>query len=341
MRRLIAHILVLASCAIAAAAPARDRIEIVWPTPNPAWAEGRPIEAYIQPTVSGEAISGCFGGVRSDGFQFHEGLDLKPVARDRRGEPADEVFAAMDGVVVHVNSRPGESNYGRYLVIEHTQMVPAVYTLYAHLARVLPGIAAGARVARGQAIAVMGHSAGGYAIPKDRAHLHFEIGLMMTRDFQRWYERKRFGSPNEQGIWNGMNLMGFDPLAFLDDWRSHRVDNFQEFLSRMKPEVRLRIATRKVPDFIERYPSLLTAPRETGPVAGWEICCDWTGLPFAWRALSPLEVAGMAPNQVAIIAVDHNEVVGHRAKVLVRAHRGGYVPGRDLEIVLQQLFALR
>ena len=97
--------------------------------------------------------------MRSNGFQFHEGIDIKPVGRDRRGEPADQVFAAMDGVVRHVNDRAGDSNYGRYIVIEHPGATPAVYTLYAHLARVLPGIAQGAHVERGQAIAIMGHSA--------------------------------------------------------------------------------------------------------------------------------------------------------------------------------------
>ena len=338
MRRLFVFVLAFA---VAAAASARDRLEINWPTPNRAWLEGRPLEAYIQPTVSGEATSGTFGCVRDNGFQFHEGIDLKPVARDRRGEPADQVFAAMAGVVRHVNAHPGESSYGRYVVIEHPGTAPAIYTLYAHLARVLPGITPGATVERGQAIAVMGHSAGGYAIPRDRAHLHFEMGLMVTRDFQRWYDWKKFGSPNEQGVWNGMNLMVFDPLDFLGQWRDHRVDNLQDYFSRMKAEVRLRIATHKVPDFIERYPSLLTAPRPPGLIGGWEIACDWTGLPFAWRPLSPLEVAGMANNQVKILEVDHPEVVQHRAKVLVRPQRGGYAPGRDLELVLQQLFERR
>ncbi len=327
--------------ALTTAALAADRLEIDWPTPNRAWQEGRGIEAFIQPTVSGEPSSGCFGCVRDNGFQFHEGIDLKPVGRDRRGEPTDQVFAVMAGVVRHVNPHPGESSYGRYIVIEHPGVKPSIYTLYAHLARVLPGIAAGASVTRGQAIAIMGHSAGGYAIPRDRAHVHFEMGLMMTRDFQRWYNWKRFGSPNEQGVWNGMNLMGFDPLDFLNQWRAHRVDNFDDYFHRMKAEVRLRIATHQVPDFIERYPSLLTAPLPAGPLGGWEIACDWTGLPFAWRPLSPLDVIGMTENEVRILEVDHPSVVQHRAKVLVRPHRGGYAPGRDLEIVLQQLFDRR
>ena len=82
MRRLTVFFLVLLAIA---AASARDRLEIIWPTPNKAWAEGRSIEAFIQPTVSGGPQSGCFGCVRSNGFQFHEGIDIKPLGRDRRG----------------------------------------------------------------------------------------------------------------------------------------------------------------------------------------------------------------------------------------------------------------
>ena len=48
------------------------------------------------------------------------------------------------------------------------------------------------------------------AIPRDRAHLHYEIGFMMTQAFQPWYTWRKFGSPNEHGVWNGMNLMGID-----------------------------------------------------------------------------------------------------------------------------------
>lgn len=338
MRRTTVCLLALATTL---AASARDRLELAWPTPNKAWEEGRPIEAFIQPTVSGEPVSGCFGCVRENGFQFHEGIDLKAVARDARGEPLDQVFAVLPGVVRYVNRRPGESSYGRYIVLEHPEATPAVYSLYAHLASVASGIVPGGQVGRGQAIATMGHSAGGYAIPRDRAHLHFELGVMMTREFQSWYQWKRFGSPNEHGLWNGMNLMGFDPLDFYDRWREHRVDNFQDYFSRMKAQVRLRVATSMMPDFIQRYPSLLAAPLPAGPIGGWEIQCDWTGLPFSWRPLSPAEIGGTPPGRVNILEVDHNSVVEHRAKVLVRRHGAGYVPGRDLAMVLQQLFGLR
>jgi murein DD-endopeptidase MepM/ murein hydrolase activator NlpD len=322
---------------LAIAALAHDRIDLVWPTPNKAWEEGQPISAFIQPTASGDPQSGCYGDARSNGVRFHEGIDLKPLARDRRGEPMDQIFAAMPGVVRYANHQPGDGDYGRYIVIEHTDVTPSVYTLYAHLASVLPGIVAGAHVERGQPIAIMGHSSSSH-IPRERAHLHFEIGVMVTREFESWYEWKKFGSPNERGLWHGFNLMGFDPLDFYNQWRDHQVDNLQDYFEQMKAQVTLRIATHKVPDFVERYPTLLRAPMPAGLVGGWEIQLDWTGIPFAWRPLTMEEVMGQPADQVTIIRADQSQ---HRSKVLVRPRGDGYVVGRDLAIVLQQLFGLR
>ena len=332
--------LILVSLCLASIVSAQ-RIEFEWPTPNPAWEQGRGIEAWAQPTVSGDPESGLFGCVRTNGTQFHEGLDIRPVARDSRGEPTDKITAAMEGVVRHVNNRAGESNYGRYIVIEHTGMVPAVYTLYAHLAKIDPGIGPGVSVKKGQAIATMGHTGGGGGIPRDRAHMHFEIGLMVTNDFQSWYNWRKFGSPNEQGLWNGMNLMGFDPLDFLRQWRAHQVDTFQQYLDQFRPVVRVRVATIRTPDFIARYPALLRKPLPVGLVGGWEIECNSTGLPFAWTPLSPMEVTGMRANEVQIVSVDSDAVRAYRCKSLVRKRGSAYTPGGDLTTVLQQVFGLR
>ena len=320
---------------------AAERIEFTWPTPNPAWANGKPPASFLQHAGSGDPASGGFGGVRSGGTHFHEGIDIVPHARDRRGEPLDDIFAAMAGVVRHINSAAGDSGYGRYIVLEHPEMAPGVYTLYAHLARIAPGLRVGERVTRGQVIGTMGHSSGGYSIPKERSHLHFEIGLMMTRDFQSWYGRRQFGSANEQGVWNGMNLMGIDPLDFLAQWRSGRVTTFQEYFSQLEPVVTLRIATMRTPDFIQRYPALLTKEMPLVPVAGWEIKCSWTGLPFAWTPLSAAEVIGLPRDQPRIITVNAEVERRQRSKSLAVSQRGSWKIGKDLETVLQQLFGLR
>ena len=278
--------------------------------------------------------------MRSGGTQFHEGLDIKPVRRDRRGEPTDPVFAALDGIVRYVSSRPGESNYGRYIVIEHPNLTPAVCTLYAHLARVEAGIRPGVAVRAGQTIALMGHSSSG-SIPRDRAHLHFEIALRVTDNFDTWYREKKFGNPNEHGLWNGMNLMGLDPLDFLRQWRAGKVDDFQQYLDRLRPVVKVRVVTNRVPDFIQRYPALRQKPLPLGLVAGWEVACNSTGLPVAWTPLSAGEVAGQRSGTVEILSVDANAVRSCRCKSLVKTRRGSYEPGEDLEMMLQQVFGVR
>jgi hypothetical protein len=294
----------------------------------------------VQPTVSGEATSGLFGSVRSAGTQFHEGLDIKPVARDSRGEPRDLVTAAMDGVVRHINVRAGDSSYGRYVVIEHPGLSPAVYTLYAHLARVEPGLFEGRSVKRGQGLGTMGRSAGGYAIPRDRAHLHFEIGLRLTDSFAPWFTWKKFGSPNQHGLWNGMNLMGINPKDFLDQWRRRRVDNFDQYFAGLDSAVRVRVVTTSVPDFIRRYPALLKKPID-GIVGGWEVQCDVTGLPFSWTPLSPSKVAGTRAGTVEIVAVDTPALRSFRGKSLVKTRGGRHSPGPDLSTMLQLVFELR
>ena len=324
----------------ALAARAGDRVEIVWPTPNTAWAQGRPLSEILQQAGSGDPESGGFGGVRSGGLHFHEGIDIKCLKRDRHGEPVDSIFAAMTGIVRHISTSAGDSSYGRYIVLEHPDQSPGIYTLYAHLSRIAPGLRVGDHVQAGQQIGIMGHSSGGYSIPRDRAHLHFEIGVMVTRDFQAWYDYKKFGSTNDHGLWNGNNLMGFDPLDFLNQWRAHRVNTFQEYFAQMEPAVRVKIATRRMPDYVLRYPALVTKPIPLN-LAGWEIKFNWTGIPFAWTPLTPMETMGLVPDRPTLYDVNESLISRERSKSVAIQHRGIWFPGHDLEVVLQQLFGLR
>jgi peptidoglycan LD-endopeptidase LytH len=337
-----AFFLSLCGCVMMVATIRAQRVEISWPTPSTAYLEGRPWESFIQPTASGVAESGLYGCVRSSGGQFHEGIDIKPVSRDRRGEATDPIFAVMAGVVSHISRQPGNSSYGRYIVIEHTEQSPAVFTLYAHLASIAPGLTVGTRVERDQTIGVMGRSASGYAIPKDRAHLHFEIGLWLTRDFQGWYNWKKFGSRNEHGLFNGMNLVGINPLDFYDQLRARRVDNFQQYLAQLQPLLRVRVATKRIPDFIERYPALRLKPLPgDGAVGGWEVAFNEMGVPFAWTPLTAMEMLGFAPNEIRVVEANEPLLKRHRCKSLVFTKRGKPTIGKDLETVVQLLFGIR
>lgn len=274
---------------------------LIWPTPNPAFQNGEPIEAYVQPTVSGKVESGLFGCVRNGGRRFHEGLDLYPIKRDRRGEAVDPIYAVLPGRVVHVSKVAGRSSYGRYVVVEHDREVPAYHTLYAHLASVAGGIVPGARVEAGTVLGVMGRSAT-YTIPKTRAHLHFEIGLRLTDDFQSWFDRQPFGSKNHHGKWNGMNLVSVNPLDFYRSVRSGRVANLLEYLRQLPAAARVRVYSTSVPHFVRSYPALVTRSYEGRTVVAWDIALTQYGLPKAWTPRFAEERLPGQPGNVKLIA---------------------------------------
>jgi len=319
--------------------PPPRKVELVWPTPNEAFWRGEPVEVFIQPTASGLVRSGLFGSVRSGGRQFHEGIDLLPLQRDRKGEALDPVRAAMAGVVRRASRKAGASSFGRYVVLEHTEESPSVYTLYAHLEEVAAGVVEGKTLAAGEALGKMGRSAGGYTIPKDRAHLHFEIGLRVTDRFQAWYSKRGFGSVNEHGLWNGMNLMGVDPLPFFAKARDGGLSSLDELFLAMPVAVLARVARPEEPDFIRRYPTLLINKDE--PVVnriGWEIAFDASGVPIRWRSLDAAPLAGWKRGEVRIMETNTELLAQNRGRELVKKGKNGPVPGDDLKTVLEQLF---
>ena len=129
---------------------------LFWPTSNSAFTKDSKLDYLVQPTESGKLKSGLFGCVRNNGEKFHEGLDLAPIRRDQKGEPMDPIFVAMDGRVVYINRVEVSSNYGLYIVIEHSNIKSTLYTLYAHLRSINMSIEVGDKVNAGDKIGVMG-----------------------------------------------------------------------------------------------------------------------------------------------------------------------------------------
>ncbi len=74
------------------------------------------------------------------------------------------ILASADGVVVEVGQDAG---YGRYVQVKHAE---GLTTLYAHMGRTLPNIAAGVAVKAGTPLGLVGSSGSSTG-----AHLHFEI----------------------------------------------------------------------------------------------------------------------------------------------------------------------
>ena len=328
-------VLFCAAClALARSAIAQD---LVWPTPRPAMLEGRPLAEFIQPTESGTTESGLFGCVRTSGRQFHEGVDLKPLNRDRRGEATDPVVAVAPGVVRHVNAVSGLSNYGRYVVVEHTDMAPAIITLYAPLGSIAAGVQAGSRVEAGTTLGVMGRSAS-TGIPRDRAHLHIEMGFWLGNGFPVWYQQQKYPSRNEHGLFNGMNVVSFDFLDYMEQRRRGSVADLRGYLQSLPTAVTVVVKNPRVPDFVQRYPELLQSAPPASGVAGWRIEFTWFGVPKAWWPLDAAEAAAVQSQGTSIVFHDRALLERYPCQTVLRTRGGSVSPGAKLQSTLDIIF---
>lgn len=313
---------------------------LYWPTPNEAFFEGKSIEAYVQPSSSGKPISGLFGCTRSEGRRFHEGLDLKSIKRNRQNEPMDEVFSILPGKVVYINKVAGNSSYGRYVVVEHTGLDIPLVSLYAHLAKVDDSISMGKPVAGGARLGVMGRSAN-HSISKLLAHLHIELGVRLSDDFQFWYNKQSFNTKNHHGTWNGYNLVGTDPLFFYYLNQKGKIQDMNGFVDSLKTDFKVRVYTSKTPDFMQRYPKLLSSPIKEG-LQGWEIEFTWYGFPKKWRPLYARETIPHAIHwmpHIELVEWD-NAVMSHSraAKTVFINSKGKVGMGDRLRRILELLF---
>jgi peptidoglycan LD-endopeptidase LytH len=313
---------------------------LVWPTPNTAFSEGKSISAFIQPTSDGgDPLSGTFGGVRNNGYRFHEGLDIKAILpRTRKGEATDPVFAVMDGVVAHTSPVAGKSNYGRYIVILHEMDGVKFYTLYAHLAAIDPSIRPGVSVTAGTTLGTLGRSGAG-AISKARSHVHLEIGLKYGDNFQPWYNRQKFGSQNYQGNFNGMNLEGFDPLAFYTDYKAGKVPDMATYIRGLPAAYMLRVNIADVPQIARENPALLHRPIPDGGLVGWDITFTWYGLPILMTPLTSSDLtANDAPGVVRLKAVNRQILADNHCRDTVKLKNGKPVVYSGAFDILEMMF---
>ncbi len=304
--------------------------EVVWPTTLDLGAV-RSAQDYLQPTVSGRLESATFGMVREEGQRFHEGVDIRPGRRDAAGEPLDLVRAAMDGQVAYVNPHVN-GPYGRYVVLTHPGAELPVYSLYAHLASVEPAVRLGAFVRRGLTLGRMGRSSAGVTpITPDRAHLHFEVGLLLSTGFNAWYSAQPDNrkSPNQHGLFNGQNLIGMDPLPLL----SQRSVDVLALLRRQPTALTVVLRAAKTPDFVSRYPAL--ARGERAKAAGWYVEFSWQGMPLRWTALEAGNARLPAQGwQIAEVDVTQRPLLIRRKLLAADGRKPGELLAQNVGILL-------
>jgi hypothetical protein len=252
---------------------------LVLPTENHALFSRNPENFYmfVERDFEGKKTrpweGGMFGFTRSprrEGGQivftrFHEGIDIRPVRRNPAGEPLDPVAASANGVVVHVANDPGTSNYGRYVVVQHDMGGSPYFTLYAHLGpvRVKPGQV----VRQGEELATLGYT--GRGINRERAHLHFEFCMMVNRNFSAWFDHYLAGNTNHHGNYNGMNLLGMDPVGLLKSVRANPALTVPEFVRSLRPLFSIAVPDSRHFDLPRLYPWLMTSPGSNAPI--WRV----------------------------------------------------------------------
>jgi len=207
--------------------------------------------------------------------RFHEGIDIRPLHRDAHGEPLDEVRAIADGKVVHVNSVPGYSNYGKYIVIEHRWGGSNYYSLYGHLSSL--AVQPGNTVRRGQRIAVMGYT--GTGLDRERAHLHLELNLMLSREFESWYNAFFRNDPNHNGIYNGMNLAGLDIARLYLALHKNPSLTIPEFLGREETFYKVTVPKSRHFGLARLYPWMLNTG-DRNEKSSWEVFFAQSGVPL-------------------------------------------------------------
>lgn len=307
--------------------PARAAL-FEFPTGNRALLDGQPeaFYMYVQRDFEGQQSmpweGGQFGFVRgpqrSGGGEIvytalHEGIDIRPLRRDPSGTPLDNVLAAAAGTVVHVSAEAGASNYGKYVVLEHRIEGSPIYTLYAHLASIT--VAPGQAVRQGEVLGRLGFTGAG--IDRPRAHLHFEITVLISRHFEPWHATHFAGNPNKHGLFNGLNLVGTDPAAILQAAAADPGFRLTRHLASLPEVFRLTIPNAPGMSLLRDYPWLVPDGEDANPPA-WTISFTGNGFPIravaASRRVEKPEVDRVAASPLACAHMTRGLVGGtHQA----------------------------
>ena len=268
-------------------------LDLVLPTDNDALFRGVGAEfyQYIERNYKGVKSTpwegGRYGFVRNptetgSGLVYsrlHEGIDIRPLQRDASGNSIDPVRAIAAGVVVHTNHAPGHSNYGKYVVIEHLFDGAKYYSLYGHLSTI--AVQKGQRVQQRDQLGVMGHT--GEGLNQTRAHLHLELNLMLSRQFESWHDHFFKSDPNRNGLYNGLNLAGID-IARLYLALQKRPDlTIPDFLAGEETLYRVLLPTSRNFDLRKSYPWMVQQKAE-GETRSWEVSFNRAGVPLKIQA---------------------------------------------------------
>ncbi|MDB4406696.1 M23 family metallopeptidase [Akkermansiaceae bacterium] len=269
---------------------AAEPLNLSLPTDNRAIFDGKPEDFYMWVPRSFDGKSskpwsaGQYGFVRTlvnttnEGViatKFHEGLDIKPIKRDKSFRPLDTVSTIAEGKVVYTSMSAGGSNYGKYVVVEHNWGYGPFFSLYAHLSEI--SVKKGQRLLGGSPLGKMGYTGAG--ISRERAHLHLELNLLTSSKFDDWHEEVYKGK-NPHDLYNGMNLIGIDVASLFLAQKNNPDLTIPAFLSGATPYFKVTVNRDAPLEIVGRYPWLKKGDHET-PSSSWEISFTDSGIPLS------------------------------------------------------------
>src|SRR4051812_1831378 len=270
-----------------------EPLNLTLPTDNDALlrGDGPAFYQYIERDYKGEKSTpwegGRYGYVRnpretSAGIVYtrmHEGVDIRPLQRDASGEPLDAVRAIAPGLVVHASQTAGFSNYGRYVVVEHRFDGCKYYSLYGHLSTI--AVRVGQHVQQRDQLGVMGHT--GEGLNQVRAHVHLELNLMLSRQFDAWHAASFKNDPNRHGLYNGLNLVGLDIARLYLALQKRPALTIPEFLAEEETVYRVLLPPSKNFDLMKFYPWMVRE-KTGGEAVSWEVSFNRAGVPLKIQA---------------------------------------------------------
>ena len=293
-------------------------VHFSFPTSNRALLEENGDADFFVGTPGKPWTSGSFGCVRSSGYQFHEGADIRAVQRDKRNEPTDPVLCTANGWIVYTNRKSGLSNYGKYVVVGHKIEGLEVFSLYAHLSSIQADWKPGKWILSGQQIGVMGRTSNTkQRISRDRAHLHFELALIVNHEFPAYFKKRYPKGINDHGMWNGQNLAGMDPAEILRaQAESPETFSLRAYLREKTPMFTVQVSKLNFP-WANRYLPLILRATDVpnDQISGYEIAFDSSGLAYQ---LKPIQLQGEATKEpYQLKNVDEEVYKANRCRKLI------------------------
>jgi hypothetical protein len=119
----------------------------------------------------------------------------------------------------------------------------------------------------------------GTGLNRERAHLHLELNLMLSHEFEAWYNMFFRNDPNHNGIYNGMNLIGLDIAHLYSALHKNPSMTIPEFLSHEETFYKVTLPKSRHFELPKSYPWMF-ATGGRNEKSSWEVSFAQSGVPL-------------------------------------------------------------